>query len=123
VPSPLAHLVALHGCRLLANMASDEHSRDKVARGSVAAVVHVMNFIPDDPILAMTASTTVYNFVNRQEKVHEVVVETGAIEALEKMYQNLSPEDFKERELVERALAALEPDGWRGIDLDRDADV
>lgn len=47
---------------------------------------------------------------------HAIVVEAGAKEALEGMMSNLEPSDRKERDMVTRALIALEPDGWRGVD-------
>lgn len=45
-----------------------------------------------------------------------MVVGAGTQEALEGMLSNLEPGDRKEREMVTRALTALEPDGWRGVD-------
>lgn len=51
-----------------------------------------------------------------EELTHQVVVEAGVEEALEGMLASLQPDDRKERELVTRTLAALMPDGWRGID-------
>ncbi|CAN0550196.1 unnamed protein product [Ectocarpus sp. 12 AP-2014] len=116
VPSPMAHLVALHGCRILANMACDDHNRAEVARGSIGAVVHVAKLMADDPVLVCAVSAAVYNFVSRQETTHQVVVEAGTAEALEGMLKNLEYTDRKEKELVTRALTALEPDGWRGVD-------
>lgn len=50
------------------------------------------------------------------EIAHGLVVEAGAYEALEGMLNKLDPNDLKEREMVSRALTALEPDGWRGVD-------
>ena len=50
------------------------------------------------------------------EMTHEVVVEAGAQEALQGMLNELEPDDRKETEMITRALAALEPDGWRGVD-------
>lgn len=47
---------------------------------------------------------------------HEVVVEAGAREALEGMLGELESTDRREREMVTRAITALEPDGWRGVD-------
>lgn len=47
---------------------------------------------------------------------HEVVVEAGTQEALQGMLNELEPDDRKETEMLTRALAALEPDGWRGVD-------
>lgn len=44
------------------------------------------------------------------------MVEAGTAEALEGMLKNLEYTDRKEKELVTRALTALEPDGWRGVD-------
>eukprot|EP00904_Undaria_pinnatifida_P001545 jgi/Undpi1/11391/HiC_scaffold_30.g13688.m1 len=116
IPSPMAHLVALHGCRILANMACDAHNRADVARGSIAAVVHVAKVMPEDQVLACAVSAAVYNFVSRQETTHEVVVEAGTQEALQGMLNELEPDDRKEKEMLTRALAALEPDGWRGVD-------
>ncbi|CAN0035469.1 unnamed protein product [Ectocarpus fasciculatus] len=116
VPSPMAHLVALHGCRILANMACDEHNRAEVARGSIGAVVHVAKLMADDPVLVCAVSAAVYNFVSRQETTHQIVVEAGTVEALEEMLKNLEYTDRKEKEMVTRALTALEPDGWRGVD-------
>lgn len=52
----------------------------------------------------------------RAETTHQIVVEAGAVEALEGMLSNLEPTDRKENEMVVRALTALEPDGWRGVD-------
>lgn len=45
-----------------------------------------------------------------------MVVEAGTQEALQGMLNELEPEDRKETEMITRALAALEPDGWRGVD-------
>lgn len=50
------------------------------------------------------------------EIAHCLVVEAGAYEALKSMLDKLDPNDLKEREMVSRAITALEPDGWRGID-------
>lgn len=47
---------------------------------------------------------------------HEVVVEAGAREALEGMLGELESTDRREREMATRAITALEPDGWRGVD-------
>lgn len=44
------------------------------------------------------------------------MVEAGTVEVLEDMLSHLEPTDRKEKELVVRALTALEPDGWRGVD-------
>ncbi|CAM9197257.1 unnamed protein product, partial [Choristocarpus tenellus] len=66
VASPLSHQIALYGCRILANMACDGDTREKVACNSVTSVIHVTTLIPDDPDLAMTVATTLYNFVNRR---------------------------------------------------------
>lgn len=44
------------------------------------------------------------------------MVEAGTAEVLEDMLDHLDHTDRKEKELVERALTALEPDGWRGVD-------
>lgn len=38
------------------------------------------------------------------------------MEVLEDMLSKLEPTDRKEKEMVVRALTALEPDGWRGVD-------
>lgn len=45
-------------------------------------------------------------------------MEAGAEEALQGMLNCLEPDpcDRKERELIVRAILALAPDGWRGID-------
>lgn len=45
-----------------------------------------------------------------------MVVEAGAQEALQGILSNLEADDRKEREMVTRAITALEPDGWRGQD-------
>ena len=45
-----------------------------------------------------------------------MVVEAGTQEALQGMLNELEPDDRKEKEMLTRALAALEPDGWRGVD-------
>lgn len=37
-----------------------------MARGSIAAVVHVAKLMLDDPVLVSTVSAAVYNFVSRQ---------------------------------------------------------
>lgn len=50
------------------------------------------------------------------ETTHQIVVEAGTVEVLEGMLENLEHTDRKEKELVVRALTALEPDGWRGVD-------
>lgn len=52
------------------------------------------------------------------ETTHQIVVEAGTVEVLEGMLEHLLIEDTdrKEKELVVRALTALEPDGWRGVD-------
>lgn len=50
------------------------------------------------------------------ETTHQIVVEAGTVEALEGMLDRLEHTDRKEKELVTRALTALEPDGWRGVD-------
>lgn len=50
------------------------------------------------------------------EMTHEVVVEAGARDALEGMLNELESTDRREREMVTRAITALEPDGWRGVD-------
>ena len=52
----------------------------------------------------------------RAETTHQIVVEAGTAEALEGMLEHLEQTDRKEKELVDRALTALEPDGWRGVD-------
>lgn len=44
------------------------------------------------------------------------MVEAGTVEVLEDMVSKLEPTDRKEKEMVLRALTALEPDGWRGVD-------
>lgn len=44
------------------------------------------------------------------------MVEAGTVEVLEEMLDHLEHTDRKEKELVARALTALEPDGWRGVD-------
>lgn len=45
-----------------------------------------------------------------------MVVEAGSEEALKGMLENLDDDDRKEREMITRAITALQPDGWRGID-------
>lgn len=55
-------------------------------------------------------------YMTRLEMTHEVVVEAGTQEALQGMLNELEPDDRKETEMITRALAALEPDGWRGVD-------
>ncbi|CAM9108690.1 unnamed protein product [Ascophyllum nodosum] len=115
VPSRMAPLIALHGCRILANMACDERNRVEVAGNSISAVIHVARFIADGPVLVCAVSAAIYNFVSRQETAHEMVVEAGAREVLEGMLGKLEPHDKQERVMVTRALATLEPHGWRGV--------
>lgn len=55
-------------------------------------------------------------FAPASEMTHEVVVEAGAREALEGMLGELESTDRREREMATRAITALEPDGWRGVD-------
>lgn len=51
-----------------------------------------------------------------EETTHQIVVEAGTVEVLEDMLSKLEPTDRKEKEMLVRALTALEPDGWRGVD-------
>ena len=54
-------------------------------------------------------------FFYSTETAHEMVVEAGAREVLEGMLGKLEPHDKQERVMVTRALATLEPHGWRGV--------
>lgn len=46
---------------------------------------------------------------------HQVVVTSGTLEALQGMLDRIEDNDRRERELVVRAINALAPDGWRGL--------
>lgn len=47
VPSPMAHLVALHGCRILANMACDGETGDRRVTCYVVLTVATTAFVSD----------------------------------------------------------------------------
>jgi len=105
--------LSIYGTKTLFNMSCDEANRDYVADSGSALVVYVMKFCDEDPTVQHYGCLALYNFVYRNEHAHTMLNDENVLDMLRAIEEEFTGDDTL-RKACKRAIAAMEPDGWRG---------
>lgn len=118
VQLPTSHSIDLtvYACRLLANIAYDELSREFVAEKGFSIVAECMTFCESISKVQQAGCLAIFNFVYRSCNNHKRACDENMIKIVELAMERHCCEDYELLAVASRTLSVLAPNGWKLVE-------